>query len=42
MVVADTFQFGNDEPVLRKMYVDNVLSGDKDVQTLSRLNRAAE
>jgi type I restriction enzyme R subunit len=42
LVVADKFQTGYDEPLLHTMYVDKVLSDIKAVQTLSRLNRAAE
>ena len=40
LVVADKFQTGYDEPLLHTMYVDKPLSGIKEVQTLSRLNRA--
>ena len=40
LVCADKFQTGYDEPRLRTMYVDKMLSGVKAVQTLSRLNRA--
>jgi type I restriction enzyme, R subunit len=40
LICAEKFQTGYDEPLLRTMYVDKVLSGIKAVQTLSRLNRA--
>ena len=39
LVVANKFQTGYDEPLLRTMYVDKGLSDIKAVQTLSRLNR---
>src|SRR6185437_7482039 len=40
LICADKFQTGYDQPLLRTMYVDTVLSGVKAVQTLSRLTRA--
>ena len=39
LVVAEKFQTGYDQPLLRTMYVDKVLTGLNAVQTLSRLNR---
>ena len=40
LIVADMFQTGYDEPLLHTMYVDKQLYDIKEVQTLSRLNRA--
>ena len=40
LIVANKFQTGFDEPLLRTMYVDKRLSDIKAVQTLSRLNRS--
>lgn len=40
LVCADKFQTGYDQPLLHTMYVDKMLSDNKAVQTLSRLNRA--
>ncbi len=37
LIVAEKFQTGYDEPLLRTMYVDRIPSGIKAVQTLSRL-----
>ena len=42
LVVAEKYQTGFDQPLLHTMYVDKKLDGVKAVQTLSRLNRAAE
>lgn len=42
LIVADKFQTGFDENLLAAMYVDKKLSGITAVQTLSRLNRAAD
>lgn len=39
LLVAEKYQTGFDQPLLHTMYIDNVLSGVKAVQTLSRLNR---
>ena len=42
LVVAEKYQTGFDQPLLHTMYVDKKLDGVKAVQTLSRLNRAAQ
>jgi type I restriction enzyme R subunit len=42
LICADKFQTGYDEPLLQAMYVDKALGGIQAVQTLSRLNRAAQ
>lgn len=42
LVVAEKYQTGFDQPLLHTMYVDKKLDGVKAVQTLSRLNRAAD
>ena len=39
LVVANKFQTGFDQPLLKAMYVDRKLKGVQAVQTLSRLNR---
>ncbi len=39
LLVANKFQTGFDQPLLRGMYVDKRLAGIQAVQTLSRLNR---
>lgn len=39
LIVAEKYQTGFDEPLLRTMFVDKKLEGVKAVQTLSRLNR---
>lgn len=39
LVVANKFQTGFDQPLLKAMYVDRTLKGVQAVQTLSRLNR---
>lgn len=38
-IIAEKYQTGFDELLLHTMFVDKKLSGVKDVQTLSRLNR---
>lgn len=42
LLVANKFQTGFDQPLLCGMYVDKRLAGIAAVQTLSRLNRAAD
>lgn len=42
LIVAEKYQTGFDEPMLHTMFVLKGLRGVKAVQTLSRLNRAAE
>ncbi len=39
LIVANKFQTGFDQPLLKAMYVDRKLKGVQAVQTLSRLNR---